>query len=180
MLDAEQAGTTLSSDDSDRNLGIYCALLLSGVLATLFMALGAAAARVRSADIMHARILSSVMAAPVSFFDVTPTGRILNRFSKDTTVVDQILIMLCMWAAVLASSLIASLSAVAVATRGTFLVLLLPIVFVYLLILRYIRPTSVSIKRLESVTRSPIFASFSETLNGLRCASPPHARTHAR
>lgn len=37
---------------------------------------------------MHATILQGIMRAPVGFFDTTPTGRILSRFSKDVDVMD--------------------------------------------------------------------------------------------
>lgn len=43
---------------------------------------------VRSSFSLHGRVLRSVFKAPMSFFDTTPTGRILSRFSKDIHTVD--------------------------------------------------------------------------------------------
>ena len=37
---------------------------------------------------LHVAMLNNVLRLPMSFFDVTPSGRIINRFSKDTEVVD--------------------------------------------------------------------------------------------
>jgi ABC-type multidrug transport system fused ATPase/permease subunit len=39
---------------------------------------------------MHTALLKRVLAAPVSFFDVTPLGRIVNRFSSDMTTIDEV------------------------------------------------------------------------------------------
>ena len=44
---------------------------------------------IRSAGRLHGNVLRSVLRAPMSFFDTTPTGRILSRFSKDMFTVDQ-------------------------------------------------------------------------------------------
>lgn len=37
---------------------------------------------------MHTRLLAAVLAAPAAFFDATPPGRVLNRFSSDTAIAD--------------------------------------------------------------------------------------------
>lgn len=61
----------------------------------LFLAIGAICAELlphlgclNAAIILHSILLKGVMGAPLALFDVTPTGRILARFSKDTDVVD--------------------------------------------------------------------------------------------
>lgn len=40
---------------------------------------------------IHKQLLKGVVRAPVSFFDANPAGRVLNRFSKDTIVMDSML-----------------------------------------------------------------------------------------
>ena len=42
-----------------------------------------------SAKVVHERLLQNVLRIPMSFFETTPTGRIINRFSKDQYVIDQ-------------------------------------------------------------------------------------------
>ncbi|XP_020936935.1 multidrug resistance-associated protein 4-like isoform X3 [Sus scrofa] len=46
---------------------------------------------VNSSQTLHKQMLESVLRAPVLFFDRNPTGRILNRFSKDTGHMDDLL-----------------------------------------------------------------------------------------
>ena len=43
---------------------------------------------VKAAGIHHASMLYNIMRSPMSFFDTTPSGRIVNRFSSDVAVVD--------------------------------------------------------------------------------------------
>ncbi|KAF8892115.1 multidrug resistance-associated ABC transporter [Infundibulicybe gibba] len=120
----------------------------------------------RSARRLHDSMLDTLMKAPLSFFELTPTGRILNLFSRDTYVVDQILARviqgLCRTAAVCLSI---------VAVIGTsfppFLLSVIPLGWFYLRVMKYYLATSRELKRLDAVSRSPIFAWFSESLAGL-------------
>ena len=43
---------------------------------------------VRSANLLHKRLNISILHAPMAFFDTTPIGRILNRYSKDVDTLD--------------------------------------------------------------------------------------------
>ena len=46
---------------------------------------------IRSSRVLHANLLRSIVRSPMSFFDTTPLGRIVNRFSKDVYTVDEVL-----------------------------------------------------------------------------------------
>lgn len=64
--------------------------LLTGVAAVLILsqALAWAAGGVNAGRALHSRMLRRVMRAPMAFFDTTPAGRVINRFSSDVATVD--------------------------------------------------------------------------------------------
>lgn len=62
-------------------------LALTNLIASLIMAMGCVYAAVE----MHLILLSFVFRWPMELFDTTPTGRVMNRFSKDIDVVDNVL-----------------------------------------------------------------------------------------
>ena len=116
----------------------------------------------------------------------TPAGRILNRFSKDQESIDSNLPMVisqflnCLAGVITTLGFIcAALPWFTVAIAPTSFVfyiytsisishlLGLYAVYMYLRFLQYYRRTSRELKRLDSISRSPIFSSFSETLSGL-------------
>jgi ABC-type multidrug transport system fused ATPase/permease subunit len=115
---------------------------------------------------IHRDAIARVMSAPISFFDTTPLGRIINRFSKDQDSVDGVLIesiqsfLSCF--AVTVSTLLLIIYATPI-----FLVALIPLLFIYYLMQEFYRNTSREVKRLDSLARSPLYANFTETMNGL-------------
>jgi ATP-binding cassette subfamily C (CFTR/MRP) protein 1 len=78
----------------DFYLGIYGALGIGQALAILLSALTLYIGALNGARILHHLLLSNILRVPcTTFFDVTPVGRILNRFSKDIDTLDNILPM---------------------------------------------------------------------------------------
>ena len=94
------------------------------------------------------------------------SGRILNRFSSDIEVIDNELgsAMAQVFSSLM--NVIGALIAIVAATNGIFAPVAIPIILVYYYFSKYYRKTSTELKRLESVSKSPIFALFSEALTG--------------
>ncbi|KAJ2942611.1 hypothetical protein O0L34_g11142 [Tuta absoluta] len=119
----------------------------------------------RAAKILHEQLLGSVLKTPLQFFEKTPIGRILSRFSKDIDVLDTLLpqqsadVIYCLFE-VLGTLFVISLS------TPIFMAVILPIGVVYYLIQRFYVATSRQLKRLESVSRSPIYSHFGESITG--------------
>ena len=70
-------------------MGVYAGLGLLQALFVLFGAFTLAIGGIFASKMLHDKMLSSIMRAPMSFFDTTPLGRILNRFSKDVYTIDE-------------------------------------------------------------------------------------------
>ncbi|KAI9094069.1 ABC transporter type 1, transmembrane domain-containing protein [Phlyctochytrium arcticum] len=114
---------------------------------------------------LHSTLLKRILYAPMRFFDTTPMGRILNRFSRDIQVLDQETIRYAGEFVSHVVSAIAILTVIAIVTP-VFLAGVVPIAVLYYSVARLYLRTSRELKRLESVTRSPIYSHFGETIVG--------------
>lgn len=79
---------TYTIDTSHFYLSIYASLALTNSVITLVRSFLFAYAGIRAAKFIHNKMLNNVMMARFQFFDSTPLGRILNRFSSDTYTID--------------------------------------------------------------------------------------------
>ncbi|XP_023209485.1 multidrug resistance-associated protein 1-like [Centruroides sculpturatus] len=149
----------------DLRLGVYGGL---GASETVFIFIGALSmnlACLRASKILHDEMLVRILHAPMSFFDTTPMGRVLNRFSKDVDTTDITIRFNIRMMLVQAFRSLVSFIIICMET-ALFLVVVIPIGIIYYLLQKFYIPTSRQMKRLESVTRSPIYAHFSETITG--------------
>ncbi|KAG9397717.1 hypothetical protein AC1031_019161 [Aphanomyces cochlioides] len=122
----------------------------------------------RCSENMHNQLLRCVLRAPINlFFDVTPVGRILNRFSRDLDIVDSLLPNLFL--DILQTFFIAASSMIVCAVSSIYVALsYLPVIGLFYLMGEFFKKSSRELKRLEGVSRSPIFSSFAETLDGVQ------------
>jgi ABC-type multidrug transport system fused ATPase/permease subunit len=108
------------------------------------------------------------MRLPSTFFDTNPSGRIINRFSRDTEIMDSVLPTSLIQTAACIANYIAILIVISTATPW-FLLCLPPLTVAYLIIQRYYIPGARELQRLEAITRSPVYSTFSE-VRPLCCA----------
>ncbi|XP_008197328.2 multidrug resistance-associated protein 1 isoform X6 [Tribolium castaneum] len=152
----------------DFYLGIYGALGIGQAVATLLSALSLYIGAVNGAQLLHHLLLSNILRVPcTTFFDVTPVGRILNRFSKDVDTLDNILPMTLRGWITCFFSVLGTLVVISVSTP-IFIAVIVPIGILYYFIQRFYVATSRQLKRLESVSRSPIYSHFGETITGVQ------------
>ncbi|NXH19972.1 MRP7 protein, partial [Bucco capensis] len=145
---------------------VYGSIAGANSLFTILRAFLFAYGTIRAATVIHNRLLQRALKATVTFFDTTPTGRILNRFSSDLYCVDD---SLPFTLNIFLANVYGLLGMLVMITYGLPWIglILPPLAALYFSIQRYYRRTSRELKRLCSVTLSPIYTHFSETLSGL-------------
>ncbi|KAJ3406624.1 hypothetical protein HDU80_010829 [Chytriomyces hyalinus] len=113
----------------------------------------------------HGRLIHRVVHAPMRFFDTTPIGRILNRTTKDISEIDNNIMKVLKS---LNGAVMDALTVLIVVFTITpiFVFSLVPIIFVYISVASRFLACQREIKRLDSITASPIYSMFSETLAG--------------
>ena len=119
-------------------LSLVCYLLRSIFLANH---------RLGTSTKLHLGLLQGILNSPISFFDGTPIGRILNRFSSDMVVIDEELSQTLSQVTNTFSNVLGALGAIIGATKGTFLILFVPLVFMYNEIQKYFRNTNTAVAR---------------------------------
>lgn len=165
--DDEQKHETHNSSLHDLSyyLGVYAALGLGQGVMVMFGSFVMAVGAIKAARLLHKHLLTNILRSPMSFFDTTPLGRIINRFSKDVYFIDETIprslrMFLSMTFSVLSTVVVISYS------TPIFLAVVLPLTIVYVLTQRFFIATSRQLRRLEAISRSPIYSHFQESLNG--------------
>ncbi|XP_005253346.1 ATP-binding cassette sub-family C member 9 isoform X2 [Homo sapiens] len=115
---------------------------------------------------LHHNLLNKIILGPIRFFDTTPLGLILNRFSADTNIIDQ---HIPPTLESLTRSTLLCLSAIGMISYATpvFLVALLPLGVAFYFIQKYFRVASKDLQELDDSTQLPLLCHFSETAEGL-------------
>uniref|UniRef100_A0A8D3DSU2 ABC-type glutathione-S-conjugate transporter n=1 Tax=Scophthalmus maximus TaxID=52904 RepID=A0A8D3DSU2_SCOMX len=114
---------------------------------------------------LHMDLLNNVLHSPMSFFECTPSGNLLNRFAKEIDAIDCMvpdgLKMMLSYVFKLMEVCIIVMMATPFAA-----VIILPLAFLYAFVQSFYVATSCQLRRLEAVSRSPIYTHFNETVQG--------------
>ncbi|XP_062019394.1 ABC transporter C family member 5 [Rosa rugosa] len=146
-------------------LGVYMALAFGSSWFIFVRAVLVATFGLEAAQKLFLKMLRSVFRAPMSFFDSTPAGRILNRVSIDQSVVD---LDIPFRLGGFASTTIQLIGIVGVMTKVTWQVLLLvvPMAIACLWMQKYYMASSRELVRIVSIQKSPIIHLFGESIAG--------------
>lgn len=120
----------------------------------------------RSAQHLHWLLLKSVVKAPLCFFTTTDSSTLLNRFSQDMTLVDQVLPMAVFTTTFDVYNVIAGTAIVA--SGATYAAAIIPICMLAIWIIQkfYLR-TSRQMRHLDLEAKSPLYRLFTETAAGV-------------
>ncbi|CAN6485835.1 unnamed protein product [Victoria cruziana] len=144
---------------------VYMSLAFGSSLFVFLRAVLVATFGLAAAQKLFLKMLISIFRAPMSFFDSTPAGRILNRVSVDQSVVD---LDIPFRLGGFASTTIQLLGIVGVMSKVTWQVLLLfiPMATACLWMQKYYMASSRELVRLVSIQKSPVIHLFAESIAG--------------
>ncbi|XP_005091940.1 canalicular multispecific organic anion transporter 2 [Aplysia californica] len=158
-------GTARYMDDTYYYLGLYIFFSLMQIVGNSAYILVLVIQFVNASRRMHNKMLKTILHQPMAFFDTTPLGRVLNRFSADVDQMDSAMSRLMRMVLQAFCNIIAILIVISY-TAPIFLAVVIPMAFIYYLAQKFYMPSSRQFRRLESVTRSPIFSHFAESISG--------------
>uniref|UniRef100_A0A673HV30 ATP-binding cassette, sub-family C (CFTR/MRP), member 2 n=1 Tax=Sinocyclocheilus rhinocerous TaxID=307959 RepID=A0A673HV30_9TELE len=147
-------------------IGVFGALGLAQGFLVFFGTILIADGSISASRTLHTNLLSNILKAPMVFFDTTPSGRIVNRFAKDIFTVDEMIPMSFRSWILCILGVLGTLFVICLATP-IFTAVVVPMAVVYYFVQRFYVPTSRQLRRLDSVSRSPIYSHFGETISGL-------------
>lgn len=145
---------------------IYGGLVCAAVLLFVIRAVLLFETLVSSSKRLHDKMTIAILKASVLFFDTNPVGRIMNRFSSDMAIVDELFpyVFVDMVQLVLYS---AASVMFACALNVWIIFAVVPLLMVFFRVARLYNKTFRELRRLEALNRSPLFSHFSDTLEGL-------------
>lgn len=147
-------------------ISVYAILAAASCLMAFIRSLVATFIGLKTAQIFFQKILHSILHAPMSFFDTTPSGRILSRASTDQSNIDFMLPFF------FSLTIIAFLSVVGIVVvtcqvAWPTLILIVPLAWFNIWYRGYYLATSRELTRLDSITKAPVIHHFSESITGV-------------
>ncbi len=147
-------------------LSVYLILVSLGLIFVFLRVFILLSWGLKASHKLHLGLLNGVLKSPLHFFDTTPIGQVLNRFSKDTEAVDSELPSVYLEITSCIFTIISTFCIIFI-SNSYFILFSIPILMVYFNIQNKFRRASREVKRMEDVSRSPIYAHFSQSLSGV-------------
>ncbi|CAI9760381.1 unnamed protein product [Fraxinus pennsylvanica] len=144
---------------------VYVAFAIGCSFCTLARALLLVTAGCKSAMILFEKMHQCIFRAPMSFFDATPSGRILNRISTDQSAVD---LDIPFQVGTFAFSIVQLLGIIGVMSQVAWqvFIIFIPVIAICVWLQRYYIPSAREMSRLSGVCKAPVIQHFAETLSG--------------
>ncbi|DBA04873.1 TPA: hypothetical protein N0F65_006875 [Lagenidium giganteum] len=147
-------------------LSVYAYLGLATVLLGFVGDVSCRFGGLRASTEIHHQLLHHVTKGTMRFFDSTPVGRILNRFSNDMSTIDQKLNSASVAFVTMSLSLL-SMLVIQCVSAPLLMACFVPLFVGYMMVQNFYRQSSRELQRLDNISKSPIYAHFTQTLNGL-------------
>lgn len=146
-------------------LTVYGALGMSQGIAVFGYSTTVSLGGILASRYLHMDLLHNVLRFPMSFFERTPSGNLVNRFSKEIDTIDSMIPQIIKMFMGSLFNVVGACIIILIATP-IVAVIIPPLGLLYFFVQRFYVATSRQLKRLESVSRSPVYSHFNETLLG--------------
>ncbi|KAG6545035.1 hypothetical protein Mapa_013728 [Marchantia paleacea] len=162
--------TSVRNSSSFEPKGFILAYALIGAVCGLFITLRTFLLTflgLRTAQAFFSTLLEKIIRAPMTFFDTTPTGRIMTRFSVDQSNVDT---LICILIGACLANISQTLGVLVVMCQVNWqmIFIIVPLFFVFCSYQRYYLATSRELTRIDSVTKAPVIHHFTESIAGFQ------------
>ncbi|MEE6497511.1 hypothetical protein FKM82_002762 [Ascaphus truei] len=155
-----------TQQNTKMRLGVYGALGISQGIAVFGYSTTVSVGGVLASRYLHMDLLHNVLRFPMSFFERTPSGNLVNRFSKEIDTIDSTIPQIIKMFMGSLFNVVGACIVILIATPIAA-VIIPPLGLVYFFVQKFYVATSRQLKRLESVSRSPVYSHFNETLLGV-------------
>ncbi|KAL6214047.1 hypothetical protein ACLB2K_013485 [Fragaria x ananassa] len=145
---------------------IYALLSFGQVMVTLANSYWLIISSLYAARRLHDAMLGSILRAPMVFFQTNPLGRIINRFAKDLGDIDRNVAPFVNMFLGQVSQLFSTFVLIGIVSTMS-LWAILPLLVLFYAAYLYYQSMAREVKRLDSISRSPVYAQFGEALNGI-------------
>ncbi|KAI3908615.1 hypothetical protein MKX01_027481, partial [Papaver californicum] len=145
---------------------VYALLSFGQVVISLLQSYWLIISSLYAAKRLHDAMLHSILRAPMLFFHTNPIGRVINRFAKDLGDIDRNVAVYVNMFFSQGFQLISTFVLIGIVSTIS-LWAILPLLIVFYSAYLYYQSTAREVKRLDSISRSPVYAQFGEALNGL-------------
>uniref|UniRef100_A0AAV2LJP6 Multidrug resistance-associated protein 1 n=1 Tax=Knipowitschia caucasica TaxID=637954 RepID=A0AAV2LJP6_KNICA len=162
---ADDAPVNGTQSDHDLRLGVFAALGLTQGLAMFATTLAISLGGISASRHLHSDLLQNVLRSPMAFFESTQSGSLLNRFSKEIDAID---CMIPDGLKMMLGYLFKLLEVCIIVLLATPLigVVLLPLAVLYAIFQRFYVVCSCQLRRLEAISRSPLYTHFNQSFHG--------------
>ncbi|KAL6650383.1 hypothetical protein ACP70R_009308 [Stipagrostis hirtigluma subsp. patula] len=157
--------------DTSIFLGVYVSVVAATIVFEMISTLVVTFSGLQSAQAFFNKMFDSIIRAPMSFFDTTPSGRVLSRASSDQTKIDIVLVFYIGFATSMCISVVTNI-AVTCQVAWPSVIAVLPLLLLNIWYRNRYIATSRELTRLQGVTGAPVIDHFTETFLGaptVRC-----------